>query len=424
MRIGASLIDVSPKCDVFLTGFGNPNRKYLGVHDPIYISCMVIENDCEKIAFVCGDVLGFDHRKLIDVRAEILEKTGIAPQNVLFNASHCHSAPETLLYINQKLGAYVAEYADFFYEKTVEAVVSANADLADGELYWGTAQCYGIGVNRRNMSTGSYSFTPYEDGLRNDEVTLLKAVCNGKIKALFYNFTCHPSVIGFDYASADYPGVCRRLLREKYDCVPAMMQGCCGNIRGRTINEKGDEFRAGTYEDIEHFGTLLAESVARILDAPMQRIDGSLRAAMTYFTVPLADKLSKAQYAIAAEDPNETAFNQWAYQYYVENYDALPEDMQYSSQRIDLGDAVSFWGLPGEVCVEYDYAIKKMLPDRHVAVCGYSNGNPGYICTEEMYAQGGYEPDGSAEVYLITEGFRPENETLILSKSKELASAF
>ena len=109
MRIGAVLTDISPKCEVHLTGFGNPNRKYLGVHDSIYLSSLVVEQDGVLVAFVCGDVLGFDHRKLVEVRQKIQEKTGINPENILFNASHTHSAPETLVYINQKLGAYVAE---------------------------------------------------------------------------------------------------------------------------------------------------------------------------------------------------------------------------------------------------------------------------------------------------------------------------
>ncbi len=421
MRIGSAKTDISPKCKINLTGFGNPNRQHLGTHDPIYLTCTVIEQDGVKAAFLSGDVLGFDAEKLPAIRKEISDKTGIEPINILFNASHTHSAPETLGWVNQRLGAYVAEYGDFFYKAVVDTVVSANEDLQEGELYWGTIDCYGIGVNRRKIIDGKCNFLPNETGIRNDEVTVLKAVCGGKIKSILFNHSCHPSTIGFDYVSADWPGVARRIVSEKYDCVAGFLQGCCGDIRVRTTNASGQDWHWGEYEDIERFGALLASRIDALLSRPMKKVEGAILTKYSAFDLPLLDKLPREDYAKKAADESVPLFNRWAYEFYAENYDTLPTTRPYSVQRIDLGDKLTFWGLEGEVCTPYCFNIKAMMPDRHVVVCGYSNGNPGYIFAEDMVPQGGYEPIDSRDVYLLGEGFKYDIERTILKKCEEIS---
>lgn len=397
-------MDISPSGEVVLAGFANPNRTYLGNHDPLYLSATVFEQENVKVAVVTADVLCFDHALLIPVREAIEARTGIPKDNILFNATHTHSAPTTYVSPNLHCGIYKEPYGSFFYQSVADAVAAANDDLEDGKLYFGTGLCYGVGVNRRNISTGIYRFAPYEEGLRNDEVTVLKAVCGGKVKALLFQYACHPSTIGFNYASADYPGVANRILREKYGCIVGMMQGCGGNIRARTVDDSGQNFRGGKYEDIERFGTMLAETVEKVLACPMTEAEGRVDARLSEFMLPLAEKKPKEYYAALAEAKKAVEYESWAYQYYADNYDTLWTEVPYSIQCLDLGDNLSLFAMEGDVCVEYDYHVKKMAPHRHMVVCGYSNGLPGYICSEDMYPYGGYEPKDSAAGSLTVEG--------------------
>ena len=48
--------------------------------------------------------------------------------------------------------------------------------------------------------------------------------------------------------------------------------------------------------------------------------------------------------------------------------------------------------LPGEPMVEFQRHAQRLLPEHFVAVAGYGDGGPGYLCTEESFAHGGYEP--------------------------------
>jgi hypothetical protein len=61
--------------------------------------------------------------------------------------------------------------------------------------------------------------------------------------------------------------------------------------------------------------------------------------------------------------------------------------------RIGPADIVH---LPGEPFVEYQLHAQAARSDRFVAVAGYGEGGPGYICTDAALKEGGYEPSMSA----------------------------
>jgi hypothetical protein len=64
--------------------------------------------------------------------------------------------------------------------------------------------------------------------------------------------------------------------------------------------------------------------------------------------------------------------------------------------------------------VEYSFKLEKAIADRATPIIvGYSNGNIGYIATEDAYKVGGYEPNMSK--------LKPEAEPIILKQLGMLA---
>jgi len=51
--------------------------------------------------------------------------------------------------------------------------------------------------------------------------------------------------------------------------------------------------------------------------------------------------------------------------------------------------------LPGECMIEFQLFTQQQQPDRCVAVTAYGDLAAGYICTEQAFSQGGYEPSAS-----------------------------
>ena len=67
--------------------------------------------------------------------------------------------------------------------------------------------------------------------------------------------------------------------------------------------------------------------------------------------------------------------------------------------------------LPGEPMIEFQHYAQRVLPGKFVAVAGYGLATPGYVCTEEAFTQGGYEPSASNVV--------PESEKAVKQAIRE-----
>lgn len=79
--------------------------------------------------------------------------------------------------------------------------------------------------------------------------------------------------------------------------------------------------------------------------------------------------------------------------------------------RLRIGPA-DLLHLPGEPFVEYQLHAQSVREDRFVAVAGYGEGGPGYICTDRAFEEGGYEPTMSA--------VGPPTERILKSAIEEL----
>jgi hypothetical protein len=51
--------------------------------------------------------------------------------------------------------------------------------------------------------------------------------------------------------------------------------------------------------------------------------------------------------------------------------------------------------LPGECMIEFQLYAQSLRPDDFLAVAAYGDLGPGYICTEQSFSEGGYEPSAS-----------------------------
>jgi hypothetical protein len=51
--------------------------------------------------------------------------------------------------------------------------------------------------------------------------------------------------------------------------------------------------------------------------------------------------------------------------------------------------------LPGEPMVEFQFFAQRAEPRGFVAVAGYGDCGPAYICTDKAITEGGYEPSAT-----------------------------
>ena len=97
-----------------------------------------------------------------------------------------------------------------------------------------------------------------------------------------------------------------------------------------------------------------------------------------------------------------------------------PRSIQVEVQAIRVGDFCVV-GIAGEVFTEIGLQIEEAAPGP-VLMLGTTNGNAGYICTEESYTDGGYEPSYSWMLYTHPAPFLPVNERLIIEAGRAVVS--
>ena len=95
MKIGFSVVDITPELGIYLTGYGMPERLAEGVHSPLNASVMVLEDEKNAAAVIGMDWCFVDWPLTQVIRKEINRQTGIPERNILLCCSHTHSAPHT-----------------------------------------------------------------------------------------------------------------------------------------------------------------------------------------------------------------------------------------------------------------------------------------------------------------------------------------
>ena len=93
-------------------------------------------------------------------------------------------------------------------------------------------------------------------------------------------------------------------------------------------------------------------------------------------------------------------------------------------QVFRLGDLVLV-GVPGEYFVELGLQIKEGIKEdgaKQVMICGFANGNVGYIPARRAYPKGGYEVAEAYKYYGYAAAIAPEGGEQIVDSARRLAA--
>ena len=93
----------------------------------------------------------------------------------------------------------------------------------------------------------------------------------------------------------------------------------------------------------------------------------------------------------------------------------------YLVQVLRFGDDLTMIALAGEVVVDYSLRLKAELAGTPVWVAGYTNDVFGYVPSERVLREGGYEAEGAILYYgTMPTPFLPSVEERIVAKVHEL----
>lgn len=243
-------------------------------------------------------------------------------------------------------------------------------------------------VGFRASSCKDPDFIAKPEGLIDPFLKTITFAQGDKPRARLHYYATHPqSFYGDPRASYDFVGMARERLEKEEGVFQVYFTGCSGDIACGKYNDASREAREGLYERL--FDAMQA-SVAATTYNPAQ--DVCWRSAPLRFA-PRDD----AQYNVkdsdaAMRDPAKTPLQRLIGAMFLSWVARIDRPIDLTMMR--LGD-VAFVHLPGEPMIEFQLYAQELLPDAFVAVAGYGDCGPAYICPDRVYAEGGYEATAS-----------------------------
>ncbi|MHC4398795.1 MAG: hypothetical protein ACYTG0_03855 [Planctomycetota bacterium] len=201
-------------------------------------------------------------------------------------------------------------------------------------------------------------------------------------------YATHPqSFYGGPRACSDVPGFARERLEKKENVFQIYFTGCSGDVAMGKYNDRTPRARDELTERL-YAGMEAAVAATRLKPAAAIRWH-TLRLALPARTDPghtPDDNRARMTDAGSNAVARIRAATRLAY--------AERSERPIDLSALEIGD-VCLLHLPGECMVEFQLFAQRIRPDRFVAVAAYGDLGPGYICTEQSFSEGGYEPSAS-----------------------------
>lgn len=372
-EVGFSTVDITPDHMGFpLYGYGGSERLSSGVHDAITSRTMVLKSGQQAWSLTVVDLIGIDAEKVNKVRQLVADKNlGLDANAIMISAIHTHSAP----------GIQEPDNWDRPFEQIIaEGIIEAWKKLEPAKVGVSAGFLYGYQVNRRWMER---PVDPSVNVIRFDDL-------KGKPIGIGVNFGLHPVVMGYDsmLISADYVGVARRFVEDKFDCPCLFANGAAGdvnpitrNVRNQLADRKSFVTMTGAYYFGKDEDTIeLADRIYGTFEE-VEEIGNALGDRIVYVANNLTTKIPPS--------------GPWSYSTSITHSDESDETIE--AMAMGFADFV-LMGEPGEVYVETGLELKakaRKLGYQYPWVVSYANDYQSYLSPEAAFREGGYEVEMS-----------------------------
>jgi len=403
-RLATFRCDVTPPVDGHPLIWVTPVKT---VEEPLLAKGVVLDDGAGRYVLCAVDWCGLCNSTHRLFRTKIADAAGTDAARVAVQTVHQHTAPYTDGDAQKLLDRETdpPRYADFRF---LEAVTDRLAEAVRESL--GRLQPFDrVGAGRAKVErVASIRRIPIGDGKIRGRMSSAKdpelwALPEGDIDPLLrtvtfargdrplvrlHYYATHPQTFyGDPRASSDMPGFARERLEKKENVFQIYFTGCSGDVAMGKYNDGSpracDELTERLYRGME-------AAVADTRFAPVE--------SLAWRAVPLAlparsdpgHTVDECRAKMA--DPKQSAIARIRAATQVAYAQRDREPLDLSSLHVGR---VFLLNLPGECMVEFQHFAVKTRPREFVAVAAYGDLGAGYVCTEQSFAEGGYEPSAS-----------------------------
>jgi len=377
--VGVSTRDITPEPGLALWGYSDRKSNATGTLDPLFARAMVCRAADKTVALVTLDLGRVPAPAVCDrIRARA---KGAGVDYVFMAASHTHHAPA--------MEAEDAPHVKAMEKSIGDIIEDAVKKLQPARIGVGRAQ-FDIAHNRRKLLDDGRCLMMWRNEEKvptepvDKEAGIIKiTTADGKSLAVIVNFACHPVVMGPSNCqySADYVGEMARIIKEQVGGECLFLQGACGNINPYLDKTPLDK---GGVESMRSVGRTCAEAV-------LAALKGIEAAAPAKPSVVFDEKKVAVGTRWDLTNPANQEVLRKAYGPRFDTYlKSIEPNLPVALSVVVLNGDVALVGMPGEIFVQYQLALKAGSPVRNTFLCGYANGFYGYFPTVRDAAAGGY----------------------------------
>lgn len=401
MLISSCVVDLTPRTALAMGGYQGEPRLAVATDGSLEANVVAFGTGPDAIVLVSVDTLFAGARLTQAICDTCLEVFGIGPDRVLVLASHTHSAPMLDL-AKPRLG--VADRIEV--ERCAELIGAGIRAMVPEPV--GTASCANgasdQSINRRRRwpwptlvrllgkAHGQIVMADNPDGPRDPWIrTCIWQSPDGKPLAAFWSFACHPVFYpGQDRASPDFVGTVREGLRQTFGAsLPVIFgPGCMGDVWPRMATGRTSQLRR--LVDVVVFGpkapTVDMDSWSTWAQALAARV-GEI--AVSGSRVQIGNALPSTAMAAVPLD---------------ELFDGTSPTTEFVAKSVSVPGLGRIISLSCEPVSEVAGLIAAD-PDR--LVLGYEGDVFGYLPTDAMVAEGGYEAERFVPIFGMAGRFRP-----------------
>ncbi|HWA97807.1 MAG TPA: neutral/alkaline non-lysosomal ceramidase N-terminal domain-containing protein [Pirellulales bacterium] len=402
-QAGVAKVAITPTSPMWMSGYAARTHPAEGTLHDLWAKALVLDDGQQgRIVLVTLDLVGIDRALATAICQQLADKHGLRREQIALNCSHTHCGPvaggtlTSMYFLDDAQQKYVADYTADLQRKIVDVVGAALAAKRPASVSFATGHA-DYAVNRRNNKEADVPRLREAGQLRGPvdhdvPVLAVRSTQNDALLAVAFGYACHATTLGFYQWCGDHPGFAMIELEKNHPGAVAMFWAGCGADQNPIPRR--------TVELAQEYGHRLAVAVDAGLSAGAKPIAGTI--ATRYREIDLAfDKVPSRDEIVAdLASPNKYVVNRAKMLLaQLESGQSIESSYPYPVQVWRLGPDLKWVLLGGEVVVDYALRLKSQFGPATTWVAGYTNDVMGYIPSERVLKEGGYEGGGAMVYY-------------------------
>jgi hypothetical protein len=383
--------------------------KLVKVESPLQAKGIVLADGTNRYVLCAVDWCLVGNETELSFRKTLAEAAGTESARIAIQCIHQHAAPyadEAAHRVLDRAPSPLPHLSPKFLEAVRERLSGAVREAVSrlepfDRVGTGQAKAERIASARRLRDEKGHPLTRYSgaakdprmaqapEGLIDPWLKSITLARGDKPLVRLHYYATHPQTFCCDgRASADFVGLAREAVEQQEKVCQLYFTGCSGDVTAGKYNDGSAQVRE---ELMQRLKAAMEAAIARTRYARA----GNLVWRTQSLTLPLRaskDQVTAQSRAWLENPAQPDGLRVYEGAMRLAFVERLGRPIQVSS--LELG-RIHILHLPGEPMLEFQLFAQQAKPRDFVAVAGYGDCGPAYICTDKALSEGGYEPSAT-----------------------------